>query len=171
METKLRKIYSLNNSGTFSEEELKEVRECELKREELLAKEEEISRLKSRAIWIKEGDNNTKFFHRHATHWKNVNMISTIKDMNGELVHSFKEKAEVGERYFKHLFTEPEGFHIQEILRVLSMFPKLISKEMNNTMAQEVTEEELDKIVYSFQKGKSPGPDGFTIEFYQGFFE
>ena len=33
-------------------------------------------------------------------------------------------------------------------------------------------EEELEKIVYSFQKGKSPaGPDGFTIEFYQGFFE
>ena len=32
-------------------------------------------------------------------------------------------------------------------------------------------EEELDKIVYFFQKGKSPDPDGFTIEFYQGFFE
>ena len=61
------------------------------------------------SIWIKEGDNNTKFFHRNATHRKNVNMISAIKDINGESVHSFKEKAEAGERYFKQLFTEPEG--------------------------------------------------------------
>ena len=31
VETNLRKIYSLNNSGTFSKEELKEVQEFELK--------------------------------------------------------------------------------------------------------------------------------------------
>ena len=29
----------------------------------------------------------------------------------------------------------------------------------------------MEKIVYSFQKGKSPSPDEFTIEFYQRFFE
>ena len=139
IENNLRKIYSLNSSGIFLEEELKEVWECELKREELLAKEEELWRLKSRAIWIKEGDNNTKFFHRYATHRKNVNMISAIKDINGESVHSFKEKAEARERYFKQIFTEPEGCHIKEILKFLSMFLKLISEEMNNFMAEEVT--------------------------------
>ena len=81
----------------------------------------------------------------------------------GLRVYSFKEKAEVGERYFKNLFTEPEGYNIQEILKVLSMFPRLISEEMNNSMLEEVAEEELEKIVYSFQKGKSPGPHEFTI--------
>ena len=40
---------------------------------------------------------------------------------------------------------------------------------MNNSMAEEIIEEELEKIVYSFQKGKSPGPDGFTIEFIKDF--
>ena len=29
----------------------------------------------------------------------------------------------------------------------------------------------MEKIVYSFQKGESPGPDGLTIEFFQGFFD
>ena len=48
----------------------------------------------------------------HATHRKNVNTILAIKDMNGEMVHSFKENIELGERYFKHLFTEPEGYNI-----------------------------------------------------------
>ena len=82
------------------------------------------------------------------------------------MVYSFKEKAEAGERFFKNLFSKPEGSNIQEILKVLSMFMRLTNEEMNNSMAEEVTEEELEKIVYSFQKGKSPGPDGFTIEFF-----
>ena len=42
---------------------------------------------------------------------------------------------------------------------------------MNSSLKEEVSEEELEKIVYSLQKGKSPGPDGFTIEFFQGFFD
>ena len=67
--------------------------ECELQREKLIAKEEELSRIKSGGIWIKEGDNNTKFFHRHANHRKNVNTILEIKYIDWELVHSFKENA------------------------------------------------------------------------------
>ena len=77
--------------GIFTEEELKNVQENELKREELLAKEEDLLRLKRRAIWIKEGDNNTKFFRIFSTHRRNLNTISTIKDMNGVMVSSFKK--------------------------------------------------------------------------------
>ena len=72
----LKKIYSQNNTGIFTEEELKEVQENELKREEKLDKEEDILRLKIRDIWIKEGYNNTKCFHRYATHGRNLNTIS-----------------------------------------------------------------------------------------------
>ena len=75
------------------------------------------------------------------------------------------------ESFFKKLFSKLEGCNIHEILKVLSMFPRLINEEMNNSMKEEVTEEELEKIVYSFQKGKSSGPNGFTIEFFQGFFD
>ena len=85
-------------------------------------------RLKSRAIWIKEGDNNTKNFHRYATHRKNLNTISTIKDVNGKMVYSFKEKAEDGKRFFKNHFTELEGCNIQKILKVFNMFLRFISE-------------------------------------------
>ena len=51
------------------------------------------------------------------------------------------------------------------------MFPKMIEEEMNIHLKAEVTEEELEKVVYSFQKGKSPGPDRLTIEFFQGFYD
>ena len=38
VESALKRIYELNNSSVFTEEELEEVREKEIKREELLAK-------------------------------------------------------------------------------------------------------------------------------------
>ena len=99
-------------------------------------------------------------------HIRNMNTISTIKDMNGKLVYSFKEKAKSRGRFFTNLFSELEGCNIQEILKILILFPRLINEQMNNSLKEEVSEEELEKIVYSFQKGKSPDPDGFTIEFF-----
>ena len=76
--------------------------------------------------------------------------------MNGDMVSSFKEKMEVGDRFFKNLFKEPEGFIILEILKVINLFLKLITKEMNNFLRKEDTEEEMEKTIYSIQKGKIP---------------
>ena len=47
----------------------------------------------------------------------------------------------------------------------------MIDEEMNNLLKDEVIEEELEKVVYSCQKGKIPGPYGLTIEFFQGFYD
>ena len=47
----------------------------------------------------------------------------------------------------------------------------MISEEMNKNMTEDVMGEELEKIIYFFQKSKSPSPNRFTIEFYQGFYD
>jgi hypothetical protein len=38
-------------------------------------------------------------------------------------------------------------------------------------LMEEVTLEELKEVMRRFQKDKSPGPDGWTIEFFMGFFD
>ena len=57
--------------------------------------------------------------------------------MNGVMVSSFKEKTEAGESFLKILFKESEGCNIQEILKVISLFPRFIKKEMNNFLKEE----------------------------------
>ena len=47
----------------------------------------------------------------------------------------------------------------------------LITKGIEHDLLKDVTEEELSKILSTFQRGKSPGPDGFTLEFFLGFYE
>ena len=39
----------------------------------------------------------------------------------------------------------------------------MVNDEMNKILAEEVTKEELENIVQSFQKGKGLGLDGFTV--------
>lgn len=36
---------------------------------------------------------------------------------------------------------------------------------------KEITEKELFKVLHSFQKDKSPGPDGWMIEIFLGCYE
>jgi hypothetical protein len=57
----------------------------EAERKKLLLAEEEQWRQKSRAIWIKSGDKNTKFFHRFASYRRNKKFIWEINDGTGVL--------------------------------------------------------------------------------------
>ena len=42
---------------------------------------------------------------------------------------------------------------------------------MKQDLMEEVMEEELNTIISSFQRGKRSRPDGFTLEFFLGFYD
>ena len=105
-------------------------------------------------------DKNTKYFHKFSSHRKNTNTILEIKDEVGGTTHLFKEKAKATLEHFQKRFTAPPGCPISEILEVLNLLPKIITEEMQQDLMEEVIEEDLNKIISTFQKGKSPGPNG-----------
>ena len=45
-------------------------------------------------------------------------------------------------------------------------FPKLNQEEIEN-LNRDITKTEIETVIRIFQQKKSPGPDGFTAEFYQ----
>ena len=49
----------------------------------LLRQKEEDWRLKSRAIWLQAGDENTRFFQQHANGRRAANSIWELTDLNG----------------------------------------------------------------------------------------
>ena len=108
-EEKIESMYHGIKEGVFSEEENKLMKELEKKKEILLDIEEKELRLKRRAIWLKAGDKNSKFFHNYATHRRNINTICKIKNHEGKIVTTFEEKADAGVAYFQKIFKEPEG--------------------------------------------------------------
>ena len=42
---------------------------------------------------------------------------------------------------------------------------------MNEELTKNIMEEEIQQVLHSFQKGKIPRPDGFTLEFFLGFYD
>lgn len=59
------------------------INELERRKQKFLKQEEASWRLKSRATWLKEGDKNTKFFHRFANSRREKNSIWKISDGQG----------------------------------------------------------------------------------------
>ena len=49
-------------------------------------------------------------------------------------------------------------------------FPKLNQEEIEN-LSRPITSTEIETVIRTLPANKSPGPDGFTAEFYQKFRE
>ena len=68
------------------EEDFKEGKILIKELEACLNKEETYWRQKSREVWLKEGDRNTKFFHNLVKIWRANNKIYEIQNVDGALI-------------------------------------------------------------------------------------
>jgi hypothetical protein len=79
-------------------------------------------RFKIHAIWLAEGDNNTKFLKKYATNRRKFNHIWELIGPNGSQVSSFKDLAHTCIQHFQSLFKESDVANIREIMKVLDYF-------------------------------------------------
>ena len=120
------------------------------RRNTLLLEKEETWRLKSKALRLACGDENTIFFHAYAKGRKALNTIWCLEDDRGRIREYFEELAETGVEHFQNLFKAPVGAHIEEIIQVAQVFPRFVGEKENNSLMEEVSEEELKAALQSF---------------------
>ena len=124
---------------------------------------EEISwRQKSREIWLKEGDRNTDFFHKMANSHRKRSNIDRIRI--GDKFFNGTEEVKVGiVKAVKDLFRDHGGWRASpEGLN----FSRLNALEVVRLEAP-FTEEEVHGALADLNGDKAPGPDGFTVAFWQ----
>jgi hypothetical protein len=115
--------------------------------------------IKSRAIWLENGDENTIFFQAYTKGRKAANTIWSLKDREGRSVTSFEGLANIGKSHFQSLFKEDRCVNIVDIIKLALYFPRFMDEQGNRELYVEVTEAKFKEILHKFQKDKSLGPD------------
>ena len=86
--------------------------------------------------------------------------VQTTKEIEAELVS-----------FFDNLLTEPVRDRSREIHRITQNIPSIISQEQNNSLMSPISLQEVEEAVKGMNAGTAPGPDGFTIDFFQSCWE
>ena len=104
MEEDLLQIYEGDGGGLISQFTKEVLTRLEGRKNTLLCEKEESWRLKSRALWLECGDNNTKNFHAFAKGRKAVNTIWSLRDEDGNTRSILRIRLDVGLLTFEICF-------------------------------------------------------------------
>ncbi|KAL5575135.1 hypothetical protein UlMin_016834 [Ulmus minor] len=131
-------------------------------------KEERYWKQRSKDLWLKCGDKNSKFFHQKASARKAKNSISGLMDQNGEWCEEEEGLVHIIESYFKSLFTSssPSATNYNQVLDTIE--PK-ITPQLNGQLERDFEAEDVRTAVFQMAPTKSPGADGMSAIFYQKF--
>ena len=135
---------------------------------QLLTKEETMWSQRSRSHWLQEGDRNTRFSHNRASQRRPPNAILGLRDESGDWCDHPDQIARLALTYFQDLFRTTGPTEIQQVTRNV---PRVVSEDMNNSLSQDYTAEEVEIAIKQMAPQTAPGPDGMPPLFYQTFWQ
>ena len=99
------------------------------------------------------------------------NQINKIRNENGAITTDNTEIQRIIRDYYQTLY-DYKMDNLEEMDRFLEKYnlPKLNQEEIEN-FKRPITSMEIETVIRNLPANKSPGPDGFTPEFYQKFRE
>jgi hypothetical protein len=97
--------------------------------------------------------------------------ISKIRNAKREITTNPTEIQEIIRDYFERLCSNKLE-NLEEMDRFLDTYDHTkLNQEDINHLNRSITQNEIEAAIKSLPKKKSPGPDGFSAEFYQTFKE
>ncbi|GJX07756.1 RNA-directed DNA polymerase, eukaryota [Tanacetum coccineum] len=130
-------------------------RRQELKRQlqDIKVKEDVDSIQKSKVKWAIEGDENSSFFHGIINKRRSQLAIRGIFVKEAFLNH------------FEARFKKPTSSGP----KIIFLFPKRLAQDQANDLERSISRDEIRVAVWNYGDNKSPGPDGYTFEFFKKY--
>ncbi|GJY10807.1 RNA-directed DNA polymerase, eukaryota [Tanacetum coccineum] len=119
---------------------------------------------KAKIKWAIEGDKNSKFFHRIINKKRRHLAIKGIL-VNGEWIDNPSRVKSEFYNYFSDIFSTPNSNRAP----FEGVFPKRLAYEQSCGLEEAVSNEEIKRAIWDCGSDKSPGPDGFTFEFFKKY--
>ena len=160
------------NKDKLSETEKVRKEEIQAKLDTMYSKRCKGAQIRARAEWIEKGEKNNNYFLSLEKSRQNYNVITSIKQENGNNVESQSEILQsIGSFYEKlYLSNDRSKEEIDSYLRHIDIVNTLSDHEKDE-LEKMPTSDEYSKIIKSMKHNRSPGFDGLPIEYYQVFWD
>ena len=100
-----------------------------------------------------------------------MNQINKIRNEKEEVTTDNAQIQMIIKDYYEQLYGNKMD-NLEEMDRFLEKFNLLrLNQQEIETMSNPITSTEIEAVIKKLPKNKSPGPDGFTGEFYQTSWE
>ena len=119
-------------------------------------------------MWLKEGDQNTKYFHSLVKEGSSVNKIFSIQDRDGV---TLTEKEQINGKFVRFfidlLGSKHENVSMDRIEAMLDVIPKLVLVDQNSNLVKPILLEKVKSTLFWLGNDKALGLDGFPALFFQ----
>ncbi|KAJ9536330.1 hypothetical protein OSB04_un000493 [Centaurea solstitialis] len=128
------------------------------------ADEECFFRQRAKVHWLKEGDMNTKYFHKCVKEKRGRSFIHSVIDQNGNFILGDG----VGTTFLHHFenILGTRDVSVNGSIPSSLYGPKLTLTEANYII-RPITDEEIRDAIFGIGNDKAPGSDGFTSKFFK----
>ena len=145
----------------FVKEELEKVEEMETKG----------AILRSKVRWSEGGEKNTKYFLNLEKKNAVDKHICQLQLPNGDIISDPKLILGEQKKFYQSLYSDHSEDEIPEINECFTDNLNTLSKEDAELCEGLITEQECAEALKEMVNGKSPGCDGFTVDFYKVFWK
>ena len=150
----IRELDMRDDADGLDENKIRERRKLLSQLQEINERNESLLQQKSRALWIKQGDSNSKFFHA-SIKWRRICNLSS------NWVEEPNKVKEMVKEFYKNKISAIEDIGV----RLDNVEFKEISESDNRLLTNPFDEKEIKDTIWNCDGHKSPGPDGVTFSF------
>lgn len=123
---------------------------------------------RSRIQWLQCGDCNSAFFHRMMAERRSLNEIHYLIDQTGRKIENLDELQSHCVNFFKDLFgATSHSLEQEQVDHIRSLTRFRCDSSMQQQLEAQVSEAEIKAEFFALPSNKSPGPDGYTSEFFR----
>ena len=112
---------------------------------------------------MKDGDQNSKFFHAVASQRKRRNEIQKLQDSDGGWYSQQSDLERVATDYFQLMFTSASTSSVQHVINHVR---EVVTSDMNDMLLAKFTHDKVKRALFQMHPTKAPRPDGMNPLFF-----